>query len=362
MKNLIYKNITSLLQNRNWHKGEIKTKHDVFIPPKELGFSETYKLYVYNQVRNADFEEGINKTLQIISQIYNEDVDELISLIIEDRPILQFHIEDDNIKNGRPDIVFFENFITKTKDLLLESANFSINRKPHYLDKEDESERYLSLCNFFKIDKGSLITKIQLPNKEEILEKTIFDEGLTGNKINQQFIDITTFINEKVISQNNFEPTEELITQNRNLISANITEKLRNLYICANYADVDITLKSVENTFMTKVSELNNEKIENLKKFSTFIKQQNRDIFDYEMSGKIVELKSNDVESDKNSIKIVGKLKNASESVVVQLKSNEIKIAADAFKNNKTISIGGIFEKEKTQYRILELHKFEIRK
>ncbi len=52
---LIYKNIKDLLLNRDWKIQEVKTKYDLFVPPTVLGFSNTYKLYIYNKFENLDY-------------------------------------------------------------------------------------------------------------------------------------------------------------------------------------------------------------------------------------------------------------------------------------------------------------------
>ena len=165
---LIHKNITDLLINRNWGLQEVKGKYNIFVPPLLLGFSDTYKLYVYNKFQNSDFEKEIVRNLDIISQIYKEDIDELVSIIIEDRQILSLHIENESVINGHPSIPFFNTLLNKSKELLQEVANFSVIKQPHFFENREEAEWYLNYCNFFKNDVGSLITKIQLPNHEEI--------------------------------------------------------------------------------------------------------------------------------------------------------------------------------------------------
>ncbi len=117
----VYKNITDLLSNRNWKKHETKAKFDVFAPPNNLDFSESYKLFVYNQIENKDFEKTLVKTLDIIAQIYKEDIDELVSIVIEDRQILSLHIHKENIMNARPSIPFFDTLIHKLRELYLMS-------------------------------------------------------------------------------------------------------------------------------------------------------------------------------------------------------------------------------------------------
>lgn len=357
---LIYKNITDFLLNRDWVKQESKAKYDVFAPPSELGFSNVYKLYVYNKYEKSDFEKEIIKNLNIISQIYDEDIDELASIIIEDRQILTLHIENENIKNGYPSIPFFNILINKSKELLQEVANFSVIGQPHFFDSRDEAERYLNYCNFLKNDVGSLITKIQLPNKEEIKEQTLFENSIIGSEINNNLINITDFINTEIIGYNNFEPTDDFLIQNKDFISVNISNKLKDLYTGIEYSDIEISLKGTEATQTTIAKELNREKVNNLSTFSKTIREKMKEISENDVCGKIVQLKSKDVDGDQNMIIIEGEIKKVKSKVSVRLNSAQIKFAADAFKNNRTVLINAILEKEKTQYNVAELKDFRI--
>ncbi len=357
---LIYKNITDLLLNRDWKILERKTKYDIFVPPSTLGFSNTYKLYVYNKFENSDYEKEIIKNLNIISQIYIEDIDELASIIIDDRQILTFHIENENIKNGHPSIPFFNTLINKSKELLQEVANFSVIKLPHFFENKDEAERYLNYCNFFKNDVGSLITKIQLPNNEEIKEKTLFENSIIGSEINKNLINITDFINTEIIGYDNFEPTDEFLIKNRDLVSVNISNKLKELYTGIEYSDIEISLKGTQINQLTIAKELNREKVNNLSTFSKIIREKMKEISENDVFGKIVQLKSKDVDSDQNMIIIEGEIKRVKSRVSVKLNSDQIKLAADAFKNNRTVLINAILEKDKTQYKVAELNDFKI--
>ena len=354
----IYKNITDLLISRDWKKQEVRTKYDLFVPPSILGFSETYKLYVYNKFTNSDYEEEILKDLNIVAQIYKEDLDELASIIIEDRQILSFHIENDNIKNGHPSIPFFNTLISKSKELLQEVANFSVIKKPHFFDNIDEAERYLNYCNFFKNDVGSLITKIQLPNNEEIKEKTLFEDSIIGSEINQNLINIADFINTEIIGFDNFEPTDDFLLQNRDLVSVNVSNKLKDLYTGIEYADIEISLKGTQINQITVAKELNREKVNNLSTFSKTIREKMKEISENDVYGKIIQLKSKDVDSDQNMIIIEGEIKKVKSKIAVKLNSDQIKWAAEAFKNNRTVLINAILEKDKTQYKVSELKDF----
>lgn len=359
-RQLIYNNITDLLINREWKRKEIKTKYDVFVPPSRLNFSETYRLYVYNKFEKSDFEKMITNILRILAQIYKEDIDELVSIIIDDRQILSLHIKNENIKNARPNISFFDKLIHNSKELLQETANFSVLKKQHFYDNSDEAERYLNYCNFFKNDTGSLITKIQLPNKEEIKLKNIFDTGIAGYEINKNLINVTEFINNDILASENFKPDKKFLISNKNLISVNISNKLKSLYAGIEYADIEFSLKSTKINKTTKAEKLNKKKVDNLNIFSNTVRKAMRDISENKVSGKIIQLKSQNVDNDKNLIIVKGYVKNIMSQISISLNSKQIKLAAEAFKNNKSVSITGTLEKEKSQYKVIELQEFNF--
>jgi hypothetical protein len=105
---------------------------------------------------------------------------------------------------------------------------------------------------------------------------------------------------------------------------------------------------------------LTKEKVNNLSTFSKTIREKMKEISENDVYGKIIELKSKDVGSNKNSIVIEGEIKKVKSKISVELNSDQIKLAADAFKNNRTVLINAILEKVKTQYKVAELNDFRI--
>ncbi len=365
MKNqIIYKNITDLLLNRNWVKSESKSKFDVFLPPADLGIEKSYCFYLYNKINNTDFEKTILKSIDVLTQIYsNDDIDDLGSIIIDDRQVLSLHIHNDEIKNGKPSIRFFELLLHNSKSLLEQIANFSVINKPHFFDNREEAERYLNYCNFLKNDVGSLITKIQLPNNEDIIEKTLFDSALKANQINKNLINITDFVNNEILAQENFEPDDDFIINNKKYISVNVSDKLKSLYKDIEYSDIEFSLKGVDTFETTKAIDLSREKVNNLGSFSRKIREKMKEISEdfVDLTGKIVKLQSKDVDSDKNTITIESIINNVKKDVSVKLSSDQIKLAAEAFKDSKTITLNCKLEKEKTKYKVTELNDFRIK-
>ena len=213
--------------------------------------------------------------------------------------------------------------------------------KPHFFDNREEAERYLNYCNFLKNDVGSLITKIQLPNNEDIIEKTLFDSALKANQINKNLINITDFVNNEILAQENFEPDDDFIINNKKYISVNVSDKLKSLYKDIEYSDIEFSLKGVDTFETTKAIDLSREKVNNLGSFSRKIREKMKEISEdfVDLTGKIVKLQSKDVDSDKNTITIESIINNVKKDVSVKLSSDQIKLAAEAFKDSKTITL-----------------------
>ena len=354
-KQEIYNNLINLLTSRNWNKKEAKQRYDTFIPPARLNFSDTYKLYVPKDGDHTDFE----KYVRIIADIYDEDIDELASIVIEDRQILSLHIQNTNIKDAKPSIPFFNKLLSGSKELLQEAAKFSVIQESHYFNsKIKEAERYLNLCDFLKNEKGSLITKIRLPNKEEIKKRNLTEPAIMGYQINENLINIISFINDKVINTEKFQPTKQFLSNNKKLISVNITDKLQNLYKNIELADINISLKGIKIARTSSVNKLNPAKMDNLKNFSKTIREKMKEISDSTVYGKIIQLKSKDVDADTNTIIVEGLLNEGKSEIHLPLNSSDYKLAVEAHKTNNAVSIKGIFKKEKNKYKVTRLKKF----
>lgn len=356
----IYNNLKDILLNRQWRMTDCGAKYDVFLPSDSLGFSKDYKIYFYNRTENPDFVKEAEKTLGTISEIYSEDIDELVSIVIEDKPVLSLHIAGSSDIQEHPKIPFFDLLIRRSKELLQEVANFSVINKPFYLENCEESERYINYCNFLKNDRGSLITKIQLPNREEIRQGHLFAGPITGMEINNKLLDVTRFINEEIIETSNYEPSEEFLTSNQSKINANFSNKLKDFYTAIDYSDVEMSLKSTSNEIISSIKNLNKDKVDGLNRYAQIIKQKMRIISEDTVIGKIVNLNSSNVEGFRNRIDIVGMKDNVRSTIRTFLNSSDYKRACEAHASNRTVSVRGVFEKEKSHYSLTQISEFKV--
>ncbi len=357
----ILKNLTDVLHQKGWQSLRLdNSKNLIYLPPIDLGFEDDYKFYISKNTNSLDFETNIYNSLKILTDIYADDLDELVSIVIENKEIFSFHIEDETAFQGRIPIPHFNSLIEKIKKLLQEAASFTILKKTHILDKIEETERYLNLCKFLKNKSGSLITKIELPKYEEIREKTIFEDSIIGSEINKKALDVIAFVNNNILKNNYSEPDEQFLLLNKDCINVNLIDAVRELYIETNLVDFDIELKGTTINEKTFATDLTKQKIDSLKSFTKTVREKINEIIDLELYGKVIQLSSKDVESSNNSIKVEAMIKNVKSTVSVNLSTIDYKNAISAHEKNKTVKIMGVFDKEKTQFKAVELKSFSV--
>ncbi|MEZ4952354.1 MAG: hypothetical protein R2825_02105 [Saprospiraceae bacterium] len=69
--------ITDYLEDNKWQLNKIGDKYLFYAPPAELGFSETYLLPVPRRKKAEDFNQVLQETTAIISEIYNVNMESI---------------------------------------------------------------------------------------------------------------------------------------------------------------------------------------------------------------------------------------------------------------------------------------------
>lgn len=358
----IYSNLSEFLTNKNWKKVGEFNRSFKYEPPKDLGFEKNYFLYIPKNIDAQDYIDSAEKTTEILSEIYKEDVDDLHSILIESKEIFTFRYHDDSALEGKPSFPRFNKINDRIQKMLKDVASFTVKKETQILESSiEEAERYLYHCRFIKNLSGSVITKIELPNEEFIKEKNIFEEPIKGHDVNNRLMSVLNFVNSNLLGNNPNSLEESFLKENKENININLIDDIREFYNETKLSDIDFTLKRSKTNLTSSVNGLNKENIRCLQSFTKTIKEKINNRFEDEFYGKVVELKSKDVESEHNSIKVLALIKNIEKVVSVCLNSEEYKFAIDAHAENKNVILKGIVEKEKTQYKIIELKDFRVK-
>src|SRR5690606_13630200 len=123
----------------------------------------------------VDFKGYYNNLLEIFHDFYNLSKLDFDTLLETPDSILRVRIHDDATAEGKINFVRFEGFIERLKAIITDTASFVIDKNLTSTRIPAEAYKYLNKCHFLQTEKGSYVTKIQLPTKELIKDAELFE-------------------------------------------------------------------------------------------------------------------------------------------------------------------------------------------
>lgn len=289
------------------------------------------------------------------------------------RSLFSIRIYDEQVINNSIKLQRANKVITFIREFIRDVAEFTKEKKVS-LNKfafSSESSRYLNGCRLPIPQHGSFIFDIKLPTPEEIetnsKQFSLLEDNFTVDKVNNNIISFLKFAVEKIITNPEFKTDDEseidkFLSENKNLISIDILEKIKNLYAESSIRDMDFILTKNNISETVKSREIVDDKIH---KLGTFIKKIEEIYFneeDINLIGKIVNLKSENIDEDENQVTIYSLNTDTGETTKIEsfLSKSDYFKALDAHKKNADVRIVGTAKKMKTKYKISDLKEFNI--
>ncbi len=272
--NKILSNIIHFLKTKEWHEDTPTKRSLVFINDK---IGSDFRLFVPKLVHENDFLIQAQKTIQSLCSIHSENNSDLKSLIIKNREILSIKFEADQIYDDGVKIVIFSNIVSRLNILLTHAAAFTITNKP-ILSREDTklSKGYLDRCRFIKNEKGSLITKIELPKDDEIYNE-LYDQKINSKIVNKRLFDSINFINNTILAEDvNY--SDDYIDKNISNINLSLISDIRLLYKEVPASTISVLHKSIESDHNTTSGSLGSYTTQKIKLFEDAVKLRLRKI------------------------------------------------------------------------------------
>ena len=357
---MIIDNIITFLTNRAWI---VRNKTQQFIelsPPNEFNIQEGFRIHVPYDTNKVDFELYINNLLEIISDFYALSVDDLSILLKTDNAVLKVRVYDNQTKEGKIPLNRFETLIEKIRQILTDTASFVIDRSVTSTRIPEEVSQYINLCNFMQTEKGSFVAKIQLPSRELVKNKELFDRNeIYSEEINQKLVEVLSFVNDSIF-EGNVLVTDEYLIENENKINIKLYKDIYSLFEKADIKNIDFSLhnKTVSNSIENK--NISKPKLFKLNQFIEQIESHSFEVGEFSFTGKITGLNSRDPDGLKNSVIYIASYSNKPIIVTANLDSEHYKKAIEAHKLKQNITINGLAKKTNTRARFIEITDFYV--
>lgn len=353
--------LLTFLTNRGW---EIKENNDKFVSlkaPVQFSFPENYLFRIPHNRETVDFDRFLSNAVEIIAEIYELRIDDLIKIVENESEVFSLRIADQNTTDGSISFKRFEILLEKIMGLLISTASFVISKDPLFAKSLSESEQYLNHCTFLQTEKGSFISKINLPTKESLVEQTLFgDDTIYARDINQRIKMIISYLNNEIFSGNDLVIDYEYIQANRDLINLKLLKQFEELYSKVEIKDIEFSFDSVVSSEKFFVNDMNQQKLDRLDSFIKHVDEILNAEVNMVVTGRIIALRSRNPDGTTNSVKVIGTTEQLLPvTISANLSSEDYKRALGFHSEKAQVMLIGLAKKEKKEYRYLRVDSFE---
>ncbi len=353
--------ILDFLLSRGW---SLEREGNLFYylkPNEKLKFPPDFrielpKISVSNQ---NSYDNYINRLIEelLIHLPSSESTDELKVLFSENRSIMKYRVFDHDNLDGSISFINYIESLDIFKKMLSQTVSFVTTDKQIYANSKAESELYLEQCRTLQTEKGSFITKIEVPNGEFYTAVS----KIESSKINSKLFDVINFTQEHILQpKENIEISENYISDFSNLINYELLTSIKEIYSKTNFNNVEFELT---NTLIEKI--IHTEKVQKrIPYFNKYLREVKKILLEtqsIEVVGFVKKLTSNSPKnSSTNEVILETVISNVKEKIKLVLKSEEYYEAIEAHKNEFPIAIKGKARQGKTMIYINEIEKFEV--
>jgi hypothetical protein len=358
---MLNEKIIAFLINRGWIQTGHSAKFIELRAPQQFNIDEAFRINVPVELNKSDIKTYTDNLLSIIADFYSLSIDDLNLILEKENTILKVRIYDEKTKEGKISFNRFEELIDKLKLILTDTASFVIDKSVTSLRVPDEAYRYLNLCNFLQTEKGSFVTKIQLPSKELIKDKELFNQQeIYSEDINQKLSEVLSFVNESVFNVAAPNVTDEYLLEHEQKINIKLLKDIETFYDKAELKNIDFSFHNIKESTIIETQEVTKEKLFKLTTFVDHIANKSFETINLTLRGKITTLKSRDPDGLRNNITVGGIFDDLPVIGVANLTSENYKLAIEAHKLKQYIKISGLARKTKSRIRFIEVTNFAV--
>lgn len=349
MKNeLILNNIKSFLLERNWENIQETERYLKLRAPISL-ISDDFILTLPAKDNFMDSQNILRQISQSIADLYDMSLPSLEKIFSENSTIFSIRLSDKNTATGEMPFSNFEAVMEKIKKLFLDAATFAIQAKPIIENIADEAYDYLNNCIFQQTEEGSFVAKIKLPKNIYLIEPNLFEKGISSVKVNENIIKSFDLVVNNILKNDRSVYEDDFIKTNNDLINVNILEDIEDIFKKSKTKQINFSFLDINDYKTLDPEELTEQRKELLVNYINFLKDKFLEQIDLDVTGKIVELRSRNPESDKNYILILCIEDGRYSWVGAHLNNEQYDLAIQAHRDNKEIRLLGVGKKLKTQ-------------
>lgn len=352
--------IRNYFVSRGWSLEREGNLFAYFSPPESLGLPKDYLLELPKKKENQKgFDNYIERLIEdLIFALPSESNEEDLKVLFsKENSILRYRIFDADSLDGTISFQKHLDSLENFKKVLSQAVIFTATNKPIFGDAKYEVEGYLNRCRALQTEKGSYVTRLEIPNDTIY---TTFSEIKTED-INDKLFDTLEYIEENIFkAKSKMDITENYLQDISHILNYDLFYSIKNIYTKSHINNLEYQLSS-HNSIRKVETERVQKSLPYFKEYLKEVKKLLLNVVPLEAVGYIKRLSSlSPLHSTKNEVTIDAEISGNTETIKIILRSDEYIEAIEAHKNEWPIRIKGKAQQNKTMLTIKELEEFDI--
>ncbi|MDF0716992.1 hypothetical protein PY092_12590 [Muricauda sp. 334s03] len=346
--------------SRGWN---LKREGNLFVyfsPPENIGLPQDYLLELPKMSANEKgFDNYIERLIEdlIFALPSESNKEDLKILFSKENSILKYKIFDADSSDGTISFQKHIDSLDNFKKALSQAVIFTATNKPIFGDAKYEVESYLNRCRALQTEKGSYVTRLEIPNDTIY---TAFSK-IESEDINHKLFDTLEYIEENIFNaKSKMDITENYLQDISPILNYELFNSIKNIYTKSHINNLEYQLSS-HNQIRRIETERVQKSIPYFTKYLRDVKKLLLDVVPLEAIGYIKKLSSlAPLHSTRNEVTIDAEISGNTETIKIILRSDEYIEAIEAHKNEWPIRIKGKAQQNKTMLTIKEIEEFAI--
>ncbi len=351
--------LRAFLGSNGWKLVSDKDGDQAWEAPLELGFPESYRLHLPRTDETPGGATAAARVTSVLSDIYELPVEELAAKAGAAHGIFSLRMFSPDFDLGSIPFLNFEAMIERLRKVLLHTAAFVIDETPTISEVPEEAYRYLAQCRFLQTAVGSYVARVQLPEASDLVEPTLFEDGLASRVVSERLVESLRFVTGRIMDGDKTLFTDEVVEQEAASINLDVFRGIGELLHKCGAKSVDFALTSSAGVTTIPSGPLTESRLQRLDGFLAFAKERLAADRTIDVTGRIVELRSRRPDRRRNHVGVAAMLDGREVFIAMTMGKQDYPYAVMAHNRNRLVRLQASVRQLKTQLRVIKLAAFE---
>ena len=352
-----------LLGRKEWTEIEPRERFRRFAPPPAVGMSEHFELLLPMDPNAHGGEDFMLRTVFLLAELYHFDREDLALALTDDATVFATRVMDESAKGGDLPLDRFEALVDRLKKVCLSAATSVLTEDPLQEDDPPDATEFVRSCSFLQTRNRSFESRIKLPNTFALGRDLVNQEGIPGAQATERIRESFGVVVDEVLERRDYIYHEDFIAERERMLHIPLLRNIGLMLKETAFTEFEFRFIGVDAQERLRPPRITASDVRHVNNYVKFLKDKLAAHIPIDVSGKVTELRSQDIKSSNNHVRVRGYNREDGREVELALSLGRASYldAWSAHGRGETVTVVGNARRLKSYYRVDDLRSFEVR-